>query len=85
VRVDRSHPTILFEPGKCIRCSRCVRLCAEAGEPWGLTEIHRGHETVIAPPLGRRLAEALTVAGSACVEACPTGALAWKQKPEAQP
>jgi ferredoxin len=80
-RQDRSHPRVLYEPGKCIRCGRCVRITAEAGEPYGLTFLGRGYDVRVAVPMGRPLSEGLTHTAERCVEACPTGALAFRDAP----
>lgn len=69
------HPSVLFEPGKCIRCGICVRLTSTAGEKLGLTFTGRGFSVRIAPPFGEPLSAALTQCAAACVKACPTGAL----------
>jgi predicted molibdopterin-dependent oxidoreductase YjgC len=73
---------VIFEPGKCIRCGLCVEITKEAGEPYGMAFVDRGYDVQVRPPLGRSLAEALTVSAAKCVEACPTGALAWRNREE---
>lgn len=74
----RQHAGILFEPGKCIKCGKCVRIAAEAGEELGLTFIGRGFTVRVGAPLDASLADGLKTAASACVDACPTGALAYR-------
>jgi ferredoxin len=78
------HPEIIFEPGKCIDCGLCVQIVARAGEEPGLTFIGRGFDVRVAVPFNRSLAEAIkrTETAEMCVNACPTGALAFKQKPK---
>ena len=71
----RQHAGILFEPGKCIKCGKCVRIAREAGEELGLTFIGRGFTVRVGVPLDASLADGLRTAAAACVEACPTGAL----------
>ncbi|MDF7822523.1 2Fe-2S iron-sulfur cluster-binding protein [Pontiellaceae bacterium B12227] len=73
---------VLFEPGKCIKCGLCVKITKEAGEELGLTFVGRGFNTRIAVPLGRKLEEGLRSAAKACVEHCPTGALAFSDSEE---
>ncbi len=73
-----NHPEIIYEPGKCIDCGLCIEIASEEGEKFGLTFIGRGFDVQVAVPLGRSMAEALERAGRKCVEACPTGALAFK-------
>jgi predicted molibdopterin-dependent oxidoreductase YjgC len=77
VEIMRDHPSIVFEPGKCIKCGICTRIAEAAGETPGLTFLHRGMETTVGVPFGDPLAQALTRATAQhCADACPTGALA---------
>lgn len=73
-RIEHRH--VIFEPGKCIACGLCIQIAARAGEPLGLTFVGRGFDVRIGVPFNRSLDEALTKAARACVEACPTAALA---------
>ena len=75
------HPEIIFEPGKCIDCGLCVQIVAKAGEKLGLTFVGRGFDVKVAVPFEKSLAEAIkqTKTAEKCVNACPTGALAFKQ------
>ena len=75
---DRSHPEIVYEPGKCISCDACVRIAAAEGEPLGLAMIGRGFDVAMAVPFGLPLSEGLRRAARRCAEACPTGALALR-------
>lgn len=75
---QRQHGEIIFEPGKCILCGICVKLAELAREPLGLTFIGRGFDVRVAAPLNHTIAEGLQKVGRECVEACPTGALAFK-------
>jgi ferredoxin len=74
-----SHPEIVYEPGKCISCGRCVAIATEAGEEYGLTQVKRGFGVRIEPGLGVTLQSALAKSAAKVVAACPTAALAWKR------
>jgi ferredoxin len=74
----RTHPTLIFEQRKCIACGICVQITQEYGEPLGISFINRGADTRIGVPDGAPLEHGLTIAAAACVEACPTGALAFR-------
>jgi ferredoxin len=76
-----THPRVIFEPGKCIKCGICIRLTTRAGERPGLTFLNRGFDAVVGTPFGESLESALGQSASHCVTACPTGALAWKNPP----
>ncbi len=74
------HPDIIYEPGKCIDCGLCIQIASKAGEKLGLTFIGRGFDVRVAVPFDKSIAEGLTHTAEKCVEACPTGALAFKDK-----
>ena len=75
---DRSHPEVIYEPGKCICCDACVRIAAAAGEEPGLAMIGRGFDVAVAVPFGEPLSSGLRKVARQCAEACPTGALALR-------
>jgi ferredoxin len=76
----RQHAEVIFEPGKCIDCGLCIQVAQRAGEKFGLAFVRRGFNVRLTVPLGRTLAEGLAKAGADCVAACPTGALAMREK-----
>ena len=77
---ETRHSTVVYEPGKCINCGLCVQITAEAGEELGLTFVGRGFDVRVAVPFGRTLAEGLRASAAKCVEACPTGAIAFTNR-----
>jgi NADPH-dependent glutamate synthase beta subunit-like oxidoreductase len=69
------HGRITYEPGKCIACGICVRITTAAREPLGLTFIGRGFDVRVGVPFNQSLEKGLGRVATACVDACPTGAL----------
>lgn len=60
----------------CILCGRCVRICHEVRGASTLSFVYRGSQTVIGTVLDKPLTEAGCQFCGACVDVCPTGALA---------
>jgi ferredoxin len=75
----RSHPDIIYEPGKCIDCGLCIQIAAKMGEKLGLTFVGRGFNVRVAVPFDKSVSEGLKLAALECAKACPTGALAVKE------
>ncbi|MDF7799889.1 2Fe-2S iron-sulfur cluster-binding protein [Pontiellaceae bacterium B1224] len=74
------NESVVFEPGKCIKCGLCIKITKQAGEELGLTFQGRGFNTTLAVPFDETLASALKKSAQACVEICPTGALAFRSE-----
>jgi NADPH-dependent glutamate synthase beta subunit-like oxidoreductase len=79
---DNTHPAVLYEAGKCIRCGLCVQIAEDAREHLGLAFVGRGFTVRVATPFNETLATGLCEVAAACVEACPTGALARREEHE---
>jgi formate dehydrogenase major subunit len=75
-RPDDSHPYVKFDPELCIACARCVRICDEVQGTFALAMVGRGADTVVAPGTGGPWGESDCVSCGACVDTCPSGALA---------
>ncbi|MGC9318606.1 MAG: NAD(P)-binding protein [Armatimonadota bacterium] len=78
-RRDGTHPTLIYEPGKCIACGLCVEIARQYEEELGLTFVGRGFDIRTAVPFDEPLAEGLQRAARECAEACPTGALVLRE------
>jgi len=78
-RID-THPQVFFEPGKCIKCGLCVAISEQETERLGLTFIGRGFDVRIGVPFDDTLEAGLAETAEACIAACPTGAIAKKEK-----
>jgi NADPH-dependent glutamate synthase beta subunit-like oxidoreductase len=75
------HDLIVYEPEKCIRCGLCVEISGKE-ESLGLTYVGRGFDVRISVPFNETVAEALKKTAETCVNACPTGAMAFKNQEE---
>ncbi|MDP8231492.1 MAG: FAD-dependent oxidoreductase, partial [Candidatus Zophobacter franzmannii] len=73
--IDASHPFILHDANKCVKCGRCVRICAETQGAGVLGFIYRGFPTYVAPEFGESLTLTSCEACGKCIEVCPVGAL----------
>ena len=71
-----AQPDVVFEAAKCVLCGICVRTAAGMGAACGPAFHGRGFDMQIGPPVGRMWAEVPREVMLACVQACPTGALA---------
>jgi len=69
---DEASPVIIRDPGKCVVCGRCVRLCEEVQGVAALAFLGRGIDTHVSTFLDRPLD--CEFCGQ-CVNACPVGAL----------
>ncbi|NQV35167.1 MAG: (2Fe-2S)-binding protein [Phycisphaeraceae bacterium] len=78
--LNNEHDQVIYESGKCISCGLCVKITEAMGETLGLTFVGRGFNLRVAVPLNGALADALTRTARHCVDACPTGALAMKER-----
>ncbi|MCC6304517.1 MAG: formate dehydrogenase subunit alpha [Rhodobacteraceae bacterium] len=75
---DPSNPYFLFDPAKCIVCSRCVRACDDIQGTFALTIGGRGWDSVVSPGIHESFFASDCVSCGACVQACPTAALIEK-------
>jgi len=78
---QRQPGGIIFEPGKCILCGICVKLCEMAQEPLGLTFVGRGFDVRVAVPFDEAIEHGLQKVAAECVQQCPTGALVFDGAP----
>jgi formate dehydrogenase major subunit len=78
IPVDQSNPYFLFDPAKCIVCSRCVRACEEIQGTFALTIQGRGFDSKVAAGQDQPFFESDCVSCGACVQSCPTQALIEK-------
>ena len=72
------HESVVYEPEKCIKCGLCIEITSRNKELTGLTYIGRGFDVRVDIPFNRELGDALTQTTTECVNACPTGAISFK-------
>lgn len=76
--IDDSSLSIVRDPGKCILCGDCVRMCNEVQHVGAIDFAHRGFDLVVTPAFGKKLAETDCVNCGQCAAVCPTAALTVK-------
>jgi len=73
--VDRTSPSLVRDPNKCVLCGDCVRMCAEIQGIGAIDFARRGHDVSVLPAFGKDLAHVECVYCGQCAAVCPTGAI----------
>lgn len=76
--IDDNHPFIVRDPGKCILCGLCLKICREMEGSSALSFYETNNVLTIGPNDHRPLDMTVCVACGHCATACPTGALSFK-------
>jgi hypothetical protein len=79
VVILRDHGNVVFEPGKCIKCGICTRICEQHREELGLAFVGRGFDVNLTVPFGNTIADGMRTCANEVVDACPTAALAFAE------
>lgn len=77
--VDASHPKYVFDPNRCILCTRCVRVCneIEGAHVWDVA--FRGSEATLVTDLHAAWGDSTSCTWCGkCVAVCPTGSLSYQ-------
>ena len=77
-KIDDRHPHLVYDPNKCVLCSRCIRTCERVLPVSALGLVHRGFQTEMRPAMDDPLADTSCIACGSCIDTCPTGALTAK-------
>ena len=64
-----------YDPSKCVRCQRCVRICAEVVMAEALTMRQRALSSVVSTGFDLPLNESTCELCGQCIDTCPTGAI----------
>lgn len=75
-----AHPEVVFESGKCIQCGLCVQVLNRNGLSDGLTFRGRGFGMQVSAALDEAPDLAAGKVARLCVQVCPTGAWALKNR-----
>jgi formate dehydrogenase major subunit len=76
--VDDKHPILVRDPGKCVLCGLCLKVCREMEGSAALT-FHEVNDVLTIGPVDQRPLDKTTcVSCGHCVTVCPTGALTFK-------
>ena len=80
--LDLSSKVLVRDNNKCIRCKRCINVCAKMQAVSAITCTGEGMEAEITPSSPKGLAAASCVNCGQCVAVCPVGALTEKDQTE---
>jgi iron-only hydrogenase group A len=73
--MDASTPALTRDASKCIKCRRCVEVCAETQGIGALFPQGRGFQTLIGPAFAQDLDTVACVQCGQCAAVCPVGAI----------
>ncbi len=77
--VDASHPDILVDHNRCIRCARCVRASRDLDGKEVFGFVHRGPHKELAVNAAARLVDTNVDVTDQAIDVCPVGALLKKR------
>ena len=72
---DASSNSIIRDPGKCILCGKCVRMCNEVQAVGAIDYAFRGSKMKIATAFDGDISNSPCVGCGQCAAVCPTGAI----------
>ena len=73
--MDISSPSIVRNPNKCVKCARCVEICAEVQGVNIIEKIGRSGNVEVLPAYGRYLLDSGCTACGQCSTVCPVAAI----------
>ena len=76
------NPYIVYDPGKCIHCQRCINVCHNIAVNGALKNGRSGTFHIVDAPFGDDYKETGCESCGNCASVCPTGALTLKREKE---
>lgn len=76
--IDRSSPSLVRDPNKCVLCGDCVRVCSEIQGIGAIDFANRGAAARVMPAFDEKLGAVECVNCGQCAAVCPTGAIVPK-------
>ncbi|MGE5417595.1 MAG: NADH-dependent [FeFe] hydrogenase, group A6 [Acidobacteriota bacterium] len=73
--LDKSTPSLVRDPNKCVNCRRCIGACSEIQTVHALGVENRGCHSMVVPSFGKDLIDSPCVMCGQCIHACPVGAI----------
>jgi bidirectional [NiFe] hydrogenase diaphorase subunit len=83
--IDSSCSDFIYDPNKCVLCSRCVWTCRQRFGVGVLGFAHRGFDRVVTTFEDKPIAESGCHVCDECIEVCPVGALVFKDSKMVSP
>jgi NADH-quinone oxidoreductase subunit G len=78
--IDKSSPSLVRDPNKCVLCGDCVRFCHEIQSVGAIDFAHRGSNVAVLPAFGKDLSNVECIYCGQCASVCPTGAIMPKSE-----
>ncbi len=76
---DESSPSLVRNQNKCIKCGRCIQVCANVQGLSILDYMGRGNTSEVKPAYGKYLSDVACVACGQCSTVCPVAAITEKE------
>jgi NADH-quinone oxidoreductase subunit G len=75
LKLDTSSPSIVRDPGKCVLCGRCIRMCNEIQSVGVIDYARRGPELKVTTFLDKGLGNVECINCGQCIHVCPVAAI----------